>query len=103
MSSVTIAPPADLPAVLLRQFPHARQRVLPPRKFLWIPFGQAFRDFAERRLAGHLREDEMIHQAVRIEFGNVGVALFAQTVERQRLAIKGRLVEMGFDLSRLCM
>src|SRR5215510_186874 len=99
--SITIALPSSSIAVLPGQFSDANQRVLPARELIRMTFRQPSRYFSERSPGAHLAENVLIHQPVRIEFGDVSVALFAQTAERQRLAVKSGLVEMSFDLSRL--
>src|SRR5262245_20469999 len=83
----------------LGQLSHARQRVLPARELIRKTLGQPSRYFAERRPGAHLAENVLIHRAVRIEFWDVSVAFFAQTVERQGLAEKSGLAEARFDLS----
>jgi hypothetical protein len=99
--SIMIALSPDLPGVLLGQFSNVSQRVLPACELIGEAFGQLFRYFAERRPGAHLTENVLVHHAVRVEFGDVSVALFAQAARRQGLAIKSGLVEARFYLLRL--
>src|SRR5262249_14925495 len=100
--SITIALPSSSIAVLPGQFSDPSQRVLPARELIRMTFGQLSSYFTERSPGPHLAENVLIHQAVRIEFRNVCVALFAQATQRKGLAVKSGLVEMRFDLSGLC-